>query len=50
MPTSAAQAALKAGNLAEYQTQVNKMKAAIDRAVTAGAVVPTPTPSADADG
>ena len=46
----AAQAALKAGNLAEYQTQVNKMKAAIDRAVTAGAVVPTPTPSATPTG
>jgi len=45
---TAAQAALRSGNLAEYQTQVNKMKAAIDRAVAAGAVVPpttTPTPN-----
>ncbi|GAA1601213.1 UPF0182 family protein [Kribbella sancticallisti] len=43
---TAAQAALKAGNLAEYQAQVNKMKAAIDRAVTAGAAPPaTPTPT-----
>ena len=45
---TAAQAALKAGNLAEYQSQVNKMKAAIDRAIAAGAVVPpttTPTPN-----
>ncbi len=45
-----AQAALKRGDLAGYQSQVNKMKAAIDRAVAAGAVVtptkpPTPTPS-----
>jgi uncharacterized membrane protein (UPF0182 family) len=43
----AAQAALKKGDLAGYQAQVNKMKAAIDRAVQAGAVVtpPTPTPT-----
>ena len=45
-----AQAALKRGDLAGYQSQVNKMKTAIDRAVAAGAVVtptnsPTPTPS-----
>ncbi|QNE18318.1 UPF0182 family protein [Kribbella qitaiheensis] len=47
---TAAQAALKSGDLAGYQTQVNKMKAAIDRAVAAGAVVtpsttPTPNPT-----
>jgi uncharacterized membrane protein (UPF0182 family) len=44
---NAAQAALKQGDLAGYQSQVNKMKAAIDRAVAAGAVVtpPTPTPT-----
>ena len=47
---TAAQAALKASDLAGYQTQVNKMKAAIDRAVAAGAVVtpsatPTPKPT-----
>lgn len=40
-----AQAALKRGDLAGYQSQVNKMKAAIDRAIAAGAVVPTPTPT-----
>ncbi|NEA32336.1 UPF0182 family protein [Streptomyces sp. SID13031] len=45
---TAAQAALKSGNLAEYQVQVDRMKAAIDRAVSAGAVPTTPsgTPSA----
>ncbi|WP_020391177.1 UPF0182 family protein [Kribbella catacumbae] len=42
---TAATAALRAGNLAEYQVQVNKMKAAIDRAATAGATTPTPTPN-----
>ncbi|TDO35725.1 hypothetical protein EV643_122136 [Kribbella sp. VKM Ac-2527] len=45
---NSAQAALRAGNLAEYQNQVNRMKAAIDRAVAAGAQVtppPTTTPS-----
>jgi uncharacterized membrane protein (UPF0182 family) len=41
----AAQAALKKGDLAGYQAQVNKMKAAIDRAVQAGAVVTPPTPA-----
>jgi len=43
-----AQAALKRGDLAGYQSQVNKMKQAIDRAVAAGAQVtppPTTTPS-----
>jgi uncharacterized protein len=42
---AAAQAALTKGNLAEYQTQVTKMKAAIDRAVAAGSATPTPTPT-----
>ncbi len=41
---NAAQDALKNGNLAEYQTQVDNMKKAIDRAVAAGAVVPPTTP------
>jgi hypothetical protein len=35
---------LKAGNLAEYQKQVNLMKSAIDRAIAAGAVVTPSTP------
>ncbi|WBQ07103.1 UPF0182 family membrane protein [Kribbella sp. CA-293567] len=39
---AAAQAALTKGNLAEYQAQVTKMKAAIDRAVSAGAAPTTP--------
>ncbi|GAA2826136.1 UPF0182 family protein [Kribbella solani] len=43
---TAAQTALKNGNLAEYQAQVDKMKQAIDRAAAAGAAVtPTPTPA-----
>ncbi|TWD74822.1 hypothetical protein FB561_6254 [Kribbella amoyensis] len=46
---NAAQTALKAGDLAGYQREVNKMKAAIDRAIAAGAQLPatptTPTPS-----
>ena len=41
----AAQAALKAGNLAEYQNQVNKMNAAVERAATASNATPTPTPT-----
>ncbi|MEV8375641.1 UPF0182 family protein [Kribbella sp. NPDC056861] len=38
---AAAQAALTKGNLAEYQSQVTKMKNAIDRAVAAGSATPT---------
>lgn len=42
----AAQAALKNSNLAEYQKQVNLMKAAIDKAIAAGAATPTtPAPT-----
>ncbi|TDU91698.1 hypothetical protein EV138_5309 [Kribbella voronezhensis] len=43
-----AQAALKRGDLAGYQSQVNKMKAAIDRANAA--VTPTPTPTGTPSG
>ncbi|HEY3559740.1 MAG TPA: UPF0182 family protein, partial [Kribbella sp.] len=43
---AAAQDALKKGDLAGYQQNVDKMKAALDRAVAAGATVtPTPKPS-----
>jgi hypothetical protein len=43
---TAAQDALKKGDLTGYQTNVNKMKAAVDKALAAGAVVtPTPTPT-----
>jgi len=43
---TAAQDALKRGDLTGYQNNVNKMKQAIDKAVAAGAVVvPTPTPT-----
>jgi uncharacterized membrane protein (UPF0182 family) len=47
-----AQAALARQDLAGYQSEVNKMKAAIDRAVAAGAVVTptTPTPSGTPSG
>ncbi|MFG1817376.1 UPF0182 family protein [Kribbella sp. NPDC049174] len=40
----AAQNALRAGNLAEYQRQLNLVKTAIDRAVAAGAAVTPTTP------
>jgi uncharacterized protein len=40
-----AQDALRKGDLAGYQTQVEKMKQAIDRAVAAGATPTTPAPS-----
>ncbi|GAB3949501.1 UPF0182 family protein [Kribbella albertanoniae] len=42
---TAAQAALKEGDLAGYAREIDKMKAAVDRAATAGAATPTPTPS-----
>lgn len=45
---TAAQAALTKGDLAGYQAEVNKMKAAIDEAIKAGATpatTPTPTPT-----
>jgi uncharacterized membrane protein (UPF0182 family) len=45
-----AQAALKAGDLAGYQTNLNQMKAALDRAATASNGTPTPTPSAPPSG
>ncbi|MFF1822369.1 UPF0182 family protein [Kribbella sp. NPDC058245] len=45
---TAAQAALRNGDLATYQKEVERMKAAIDRAASAGAApttTPSPTPS-----
>jgi uncharacterized protein len=42
---TAAQAALKQGDLTGYQKNVDNMKRAIDRAVAAGVTTPTPTPS-----
>jgi hypothetical protein len=42
---TAAQVALTKGDLGEYQKQVDNMKAAIDRAVAAGAVVTPTTPA-----
>jgi uncharacterized membrane protein (UPF0182 family) len=39
-----AQDALTKGNLAEYQTALNQMKAALDRATAGAAVTPSPTP------
>ncbi|MEV5964067.1 UPF0182 family protein [Kribbella sp. NPDC051952] len=47
---TAAQDALKAGNLAEYQSQVNKMKAAVDKAIKAGATPATPNPTTTPSG
>jgi uncharacterized membrane protein (UPF0182 family) len=41
---AAAQAALAKADLAGYQANVNKMKAALDRAAAATAATPTPTP------
>ncbi|MET9270711.1 UPF0182 family protein [Kribbella sp. NPDC003557] len=45
-----AQAALTKGDLAGYQTNLNQMKAALDRAATAAAGTPTATPSATPSG
>ena len=45
-----AQAALTKGDLAGYQTNLNQMKAALDRAAAAAAGTPTPTPSATPSG
>jgi uncharacterized protein len=45
-----AQDALKNGDLAGYQTNLNQMKAALDRAAAASAGTPTPTPSATPSG
>jgi hypothetical protein len=46
-----AQAALKNGDLAGYQTAVDQMKAALDKAVAAGnAVTPSPTPTPQPSG
>jgi uncharacterized membrane protein (UPF0182 family) len=42
---TAAQTALKAGNLGEYQKQLDLVKVALDRAVAAGNATPTTTPT-----
>jgi uncharacterized protein len=47
---NASQAALKAGDLAEYQKQLNIVKAALDRAVAAGNAVPTTAPTTPPSG
>jgi uncharacterized membrane protein (UPF0182 family) len=45
-----ADAALRRGDLATYQTNLNKAKAAVERAVKAGAVITPPTPTATPSG
>ncbi|MDX6279216.1 MAG: uncharacterized protein QOH03_287, partial [Kribbellaceae bacterium] len=47
---NAAQTALKAGNLGEYQKQLDLVKVALDRAVAAGNATPTTTPTAKPSG